>query len=195
MIGEREKNTAFYTHEETTIDVTTGEILGFTQKTIAKTSAEPDFIKVYYETMMAFNQIHNVPTSFVLSLSKFLEWTNDGKPQCTTINKRIKEIMAKDCGVDIRQIERYIKISVDNGLLFRTEYRGVYEVNPFMIAKGKWDSIKQLRANFDFVGGKWERVVEYGDKEELELENEQLKRQTIKGQLEIVDTDLHLKEA
>lgn len=64
-----------------------------------------------------------------------------------------------------------------------------------MIAKGKWDSIKKLRANFDFVGGKWERVVEYGDKEELELENEQLKRQTIKGQLEIVDTDLHLKEA
>lgn len=195
MIGEREKNTAFYTHEETTIDATTGEILNYTQKTIAKTSTEPDFIKVYYETMMAFNQIHDIPTSFVLSLSKFLEWTNNGKPQCVTINKRVKGIMCEDCKVSLPQIDRYVKKSVDNGLLFRTEFRGVFEVNPFMIAKGKWDSIKQLRANFDFVGGKWERVVEYGDKEELELENEQLKRQTIKGQLEIVDTDLHLKEA
>ncbi|MGN0351178.1 MAG: replication/maintenance protein RepL [Roseburia sp.] len=160
MIAEREKNTAFYTHEETLIDVTTGEILDYKQKTIVKTSAEPEFIKVYYETMMAFNQIHDVPTSFVLSLSKFLEWTNDGKPQCATINKRVKEIMCEDCKVSLPQIDRYIKKAVDNGLLFRTGYRGVFEVNPFMIAKGKWDSIKRLRANFDFIGGKWERVTE-----------------------------------
>ena len=167
---EREKNTAFYTHEETIIDVVTGEVLECTQKTIAKTSAEPDFIKVYYETMMAFNQIHDVPTSFVLSLSKFLEWSNEGKPQCATINRRAKEMMCEDCKVSLPQIDRYIKKSVETGLLFRTEYRGVYEVNPFMIAKGKWDSIKKLRANYDFVGGKWERLITYksSDAEEPE---------------------------
>ena len=161
MLAEREKNTAFYTKEERTIDVTTGEVLSVTQQTIVKTSAEPDFIKVYYETMMAFNQIHNIPTCFVLSISKFLEYTNEGKPQYVTINKRIKEVMCEDCSVSIPQLNRYIKTAVDTGLLFRTEYRGVYEVNPFMIAKGKWESIKQLRTNFDFVGGKWERVTEY----------------------------------
>lgn len=183
----REKNTAFYTHEEKIIDVITGEILDYTQKTISKTSAEPEFIKIYYETMMAFNQIHDIPTSFVLSLSKFLEWTNDGEPQCATINKRVKETMSKDCNVSLPQIDRYIKKSVENGLLFRTKYRGVYEVNPFMIAKGKWESIKKLRANFDFVGGKWERIVEFG---EVSVQEEQ-----IKGQLEIIDTDLNIKEA
>lgn len=160
MVGEREKNAAFYTHEETVVDVATGEILSCTQKTIAKISTEPDFIKVYYETMMAFNKIHDVPISFVLSVSKFIGWTNEGSPQMVTLNKLAKEMIAKDCDVDIRQIERYMKKSVDNGLLFRTNYRGVYEVNPFMIAKGKWDSIRKLRANFDFVGGKWERVAE-----------------------------------
>lgn len=161
MIAEKERNVAFYTHEEIVTDQTTGQILSATKKTITKTSAEPDFIKVYYETMMSFNQIHNVPTSFVLSLSKFLEWSNEGKPSMATLNKRAKEIMATDCGVDIRQIERYIKQSVENGLLFKTTYRGVYEVNPFMIAKGKWESIKQLRTQFDFIGGKWTRNVEY----------------------------------
>lgn len=161
---EREKNTAFYVHEETVIDQTTGEILSSTQKTITKMSAEPDFIKVYYDTMLAFNQIFDVPTSFVLSLSKFLEWTNDEKPQCTIINKYVKETLSKDCGVDIRQIERYIKKSVDSGLLFRTNYRGVYEVNPFMIAKGKWDNIRALRTNFEFTDGKWQRTVEYENK-------------------------------
>ena len=178
---EREKNIAFYTHQETLIDQTTGEILSSIQKTISKVSSEPDYIKVYYETMLAFNQIQDVPTSFVLSLSKFLEWTNDGKPQCTTINKRVKEILSTDCKVDIRQVERYIKKSVDNGLLFRTDYRGVYEVNPFMIAKGKWDSIRALRTNFEFTGGKWQRTIEYenkptqqGDKDDVNREAETL---------------------
>ena len=157
---ERKKNAAFYTHEEIITDQTTGEILSSVQKTVAKTSPEPDFIKVYYETMMSFNQVHDVPVSFVLSLSKFLEWTNDGEPQCVTINKRIKGIMCEDCKVSLPQINRYVKKSVDNGLLFRTEFRGVFEVNPFMIAKGKWDSIKKLRTNFDFIDGKWERIIE-----------------------------------
>lgn len=157
--GERDKNVAFYTEITNVIDQQTGEILETTEKTKAKVSSEPDFIKVYYETMMAFNNIHNVPTSFILSLSKFLEWTNAGSPQYVTLNKRIKTVISSDCGVDFRQIERYIRASVDNGLLFRTEYRGVYEVNPFMIAKGKWENIKTLRSNFDFIGGKWERVI------------------------------------
>lgn len=160
MICKQEKNKAFYTHEETTIDVTTGEILNYTQKIVAKTSPEPYFIKIYYETMMAFNQINNIPASFVLSLSKFLGWSNEGSPQTATLNKMAKEIMAKDCNVSLSQIDRYIKTSVKDGLLFRTKYRGVYEVNPFMIAKGKWESIRTLQANFEFIGGKWERTFE-----------------------------------
>lgn len=120
---------------------------------------EPDFIKVYYEAMMDFSQIHNVPVQFVLSMSKFLEWSNDGNPQYVTINKRIKEVMMTDCEVSLAQLDRYIKKSVDNGLLFRTQYRGVYEVNPFMIAKGKWESIRKLRAEYDFKNGSWQRIV------------------------------------
>lgn len=171
----REKNTAFYTHEETIIDQTTGEVLSSVCKTITKTSSEPDYIKVYYETMMAYNQIHDVPTAFVLSLSKFLEWTNGGKPQCVTLNKRVKEIIAQDCKVDIRQVERYTKKSVETGLLFKTEYRGVYEVNPFMIAKGKWESIRQLQTQYDFTGGAWIRTIRNsspGESEEAATETE-----------------------
>lgn len=165
MIVEKERNKSFYTQEEIITDITTGEILECRKKTITKVSTEPDFIKIYYETMMAFNKIHDIPTSFVLSLSKFLEWTNEGKPQCATINKRAKTIMCEDCGVSLPQIDRYIKKAVDNGLLFRTEYRGVFEVNPFMIAKGKWDSIRQLRTQFDYIGDKWTKSVDYNNKE------------------------------
>lgn len=154
-----EKKVTVYEHEETIVDETTGQIISTSRKTINKVSAEPDYIKVYYETMLSFNQIHDIPVSFVLSMSKFLEWSNEGSPLCVTLNRRIKTIMEKDCDVSIAQIDRYIRRSVENGLLFRTEFRGVYEVNPFMIAKGKWESIKQLRTSFDFIGGKWTRTI------------------------------------
>lgn len=158
-LHEREKNVAFYEKEQTVIDQVTGEVLSSTIETVAKTSAEPDFVKVYYETMLAFNQIHGVPVTFVLSLSRFIEFSNDGSPLFATLNKRVKLLMVGDCKVSFRQIERYIKVALEQGLLFKTEFRGVYEVNPFMIAKGKWDSIKRLRAKFDFVDGKWERTI------------------------------------
>lgn len=158
-LHSREKNIAFYEQEQLIVDQVTGEVISATKKTVSKTTAEPDFIKVYYETMMAFNQIHDIPVSFVLSLSKFIEWSNEGSPLVVTLNKRSKTIIATDCDVNIRQVERYIKASAENGLLFRTDYRGVYEVNPFMIAKGKWDSIKKLRSQFDYINGKWIRTI------------------------------------
>ncbi len=148
-----------YQRTETTYNAD-GEKQEEKQEIVYKIPAEPEFIKVYYETMLAFNQIHDVPLSFVLSLSKFVEWTNDGEPMCVTINKRVREIMIEDVGVKIAQINRYIATSVKNGLLFRTEYKSVYEVNPFMIAKGKWSSIRSLQCKFNFKDGKWTREIE-----------------------------------
>lgn len=153
------KKVTVFEKVKTEVDTATGEILSETKEVINKTSKEPDYIKIYYETMLAFNQIHGIPISFVLSLSKFIEWTNDGKPMYITINKRVKEILQEDCGVKLAQVNRYISTSVDSGLLFRTSYRGVYEVNPFMIAKGKWESIQDLQCKFNFVDGKWIREI------------------------------------
>lgn len=158
--NQNTKTVTVYEKIKTEIDKTTGETLSESTESIKKVSQEPDFIKIYYETMLAFNQIHGIPISFVLSLSKFLEWSNNGKPMYVTLNKRIKGILQEDCGVKHAQISRYISTSVENGLLFRTEFRGVYEVNPFMIAKGKWASISDLQCKFNFVNGKWTREIE-----------------------------------
>lgn len=166
FLALKDKNTktvAVYERKNTVIDITTGEILSEKREELHKISKEPEFIKIYYETMLAFNHINNVPLSFVVSLSKFLEWTNEGKPMCVTLNKRVKEILQEDCGVKSAQISRYISVSVESGLLFRTKYRGVYEVNPFMIAKGKWESIRNLQCKFDFIEGKWVREMDVED--------------------------------
>lgn len=167
------KNITIYESTKEEINPFTGELLSKTTEKINKVSTEPEFIKLYYETMMAFNKIHNVPISFLVSLSKFIEWSNEGKSMCITLNKRVKDILQKDCGVKLAQISRYIAISVENGLLFKTKYRGVYEVNPFMIAKGKWDSIRNLRCKFNFKNGKWVREIEEISEDEKAEKNDE----------------------
>lgn len=157
-IKARDKIVKVFQQDQYVTDPATGEILEESHTMTNKVSAEPNFIKLYYETMLAFNEIHGIPVEFVLSLSKHIEWTNDGEPMYTTLNRRVKEDLMKDCGVKMAQVDRYVRKAVEFGLLFRTDYRAVYEVNPFMIAKGKWESIKQLQTHFDFVNGKWTRI-------------------------------------
>ena len=167
----KKKNTErhdIYVETTTEVNTETGEILSKQKTTVGRAIKEPNYIKVYYESMLAFNQINNLPVSFILSLSKFLEWSNEGKPMVVTLNKRVKDILQVDCNVKLAQINRYIAISVKSGLLFRTEYRGVYEVNPFMIARGKWDSIQRLQCKFDFVDGIWVREIEEKTPESVE---------------------------
>ena len=54
---------------------------------------------------------------------------------------------------------KLLRIAVDKGILFKTSDRGTYEVNPWLIAKGRWEHIRELQANFKFKEGRWERVI------------------------------------
>ena len=56
-------------------------------------------------------------------------------------------------------VARHISAAVKIGLLFKTKNRGIFEVNPCMIARGRWENIKGLQAKFDFVEGKWARTI------------------------------------
>lgn len=74
-------------------------------------------------------------------------------------NKTTRRAIADYCKCGDNWTAKLIKASVDNGILFKTEDRGTYEVNPWLIAKGRWENIKALQANFEFVSGKWQRII------------------------------------
>lgn len=156
----RESNTAFYDHEQSVIDVTTGEILASHRETIQKTSGEPDYVKLYYKTMLAFNGVDDIPLVFILAMADHMTWSNDASPLLFFNTRLVREQICAICGIKEAMYKRYIGRCKDSGLIFPTQYRGTYEVNPFFVAKGKWDSIKALRATFDFVNGKWTRHLE-----------------------------------
>ena len=145
-------------------------------KSFRKESKEPNYVKGYYETMLAFNEIQGVPVSFLLCISSMLPWASDDpdEPLQITLNKPARKRIEKECGVKSAQVSRYIKQSVEGGLLLKTEYRGVYDVNPFMMARGKWDKIQELQCKFDFKGGKWTRTVTISKTpDEMEMKSEE----------------------
>lgn len=166
----REKTTNVYEYDGTVIDSQTGEILHHEHTTKKRTSSEPDYIKLYYKTMMAVQDVDQIPLDFILALSAQVNYAN-GDRMLFYNNKTTRRAIADYCKCGDNWTAKLIKASVDKGILFKTEDRGTYEVNPWLIAKGKWENIKALQANFEFVSGKWQRIIAV-DQEEGEV-NEQ----------------------
>lgn len=169
---EPKKSIRYYEKERTVVDVTTGEILQ-NEKTTHKKSmtSEPDYIKIYYKTMMAVNEISEIPIDFLLALSAQIGFTNGDKILFYN-NKTTRRAISDYCKIGDNMVAKYIRRSVDKGILFSTQDRGTYEVNPWLIAKGRWEHIKELQASFQFVNGKWTRIIE-SSMDENEDDNQQ----------------------
>ena len=142
------------------VDITTGELLHNKTVTTSIVGAEPDYIKVYYRTMLAFNGVNNVPLNFILALSKYITWTNDGEPMEFVSDRNNRDKICKDCNIKDQMCKTYLKRCIESQLLMPKEgYRGIYIVNPFFLAKGRWSSVSKLRTSFDYVDGKWVRSI------------------------------------
>lgn len=161
----RGKTNVVYENETTIIDQQTGEILRTEQTKRTRTSTEPDYIKVYYQAMMAVNDISEIPLDFVLALSAQIGFAN-GDRIVFYNNKTTRRSISDYMKIGDNMTTKYIQRAVDRGILFKTADRGTYEVNPWLIAKGRWEHIKELQANFQFVSGKWERITHYENDEE-----------------------------
>lgn len=183
----RPKKTAIYESEYVVIDETTGEVVRNESKTVSKVSEEPDFIKVYYKTMLAFADADGIPLDFVLAIAAYITWSNNGEDMRFRNDRPNREEICVSLGIKETMYKTYLKRCVDGGLLFPSKYRGCYDVNPFFIAKGHWDSIKKIQMSLDFVSGKWVRRVS----EPVELSSfapaTEAPRQEVSGQMNITD--------
>lgn len=156
----RKKNTVVYDEEKTIVDVATGEILNRESIRVTRSSTEPEYIKIYYKTMLSINDISDIPLEFLLALSAQIGYANSDTDAIYFYNnKTTRRIIAEYCKIGDNMVGKYIRRCVMKGILFTTKDRGTYEVNPWMIAKGKWEHIKELQANFTFLDGKWSRII------------------------------------
>lgn len=162
------RSKTFYQETYTTLDVMTGEIVG--QVGMSREfhkNPEPPFIKVYYECMLATAGIQGVPADLLIGLAKFAPYVNDdSEPMIIRIDKPVKDYLCRLLGKSEAMIKKYIRQCVDAGILIRSgHYRGYYEVNPWIVARGDFSKIKKLQLQYDFINGTWKRVVEYSEEE------------------------------
>lgn len=166
LIASQAKKQVVYEKNDTMIDVATGEILELRTEQKIKTTTEPDFIKIYYKAMLAVQGIEELSIDFVLALSSVITYSNDpNQPVFFYNNIANRNIIANYCinkkgqPISDNMVARHIITATKVGLLFKTDNRGIYEVNPCMIARGRWENIRGLQAKFDFVAGKWCRTI------------------------------------
>lgn len=156
ILGKKHKSKTIYEKEINAVDFETGEVTE-QQKTVVKTTTkEPDFIKLYYGTMCAFRGVENIPIDFICELSNYLLYANARRDQMTiTLGMFQRQQIAKNLNCSIDSVNKYIKKCVESQIIFKTEFRATYIANPFLIARGDWNTIRDLRAAFDFKNGVW----------------------------------------
>lgn len=161
------KKQIIYENSERLIDTATGEIIQDKTTQKIKSTTEPDFIKIYYKAMLAIQGIEGISLEFVLALSSVITYSNDPRNPVYFYNNAMNRRLIASCCMNKKgepisdnMVSRHINTAVKIGLLFKVEnMKGVYEVNPCIIAKGRWENIKGLQSKFDFVEGRWVRTI------------------------------------
>ena len=68
------------------------------------------------------------------------------------LNSTLKSEVCEVLGISMPTFNRRLKELCDKDILRRTG-RGTYQLNPYIIARGNWADILELRATYDYVNG------------------------------------------
>lgn len=134
------------------VDRETGEVMSEShqQTEMGYVETEPQYIKIYLDCILRFKNLSSSLNPILIALCKHMHFAD--KNQIVFVNKYVKDIICKECGVKTKRVEQAVKQFVEAGLLKR-QARGVYLVNPYIISRGNWEDVKKLRATFDFITG------------------------------------------
>ncbi len=140
------------------VDGSTGQITTQVKGTQRFQEREPDYVKLYLNTMMSFNGIRNIPTDVIIAMCNCVQGYNNSENQPLIFkNDKFNRVqMASTLGLKTDAIQKYITRMSEAGILVKQEnMRGIYYVNPWILAKGQWCNIKRLQIHFDVIEGTW----------------------------------------
>ncbi len=144
---------ARYTYEETTTtwDSFSGEISEQNVVKVGRTDDEDDYVKVYkyLNLVFAYQGINASLIPVLMEISSYMTFADKG--QTVILYKSMKEDICKSLNIKMARLDQMIRQLKQADVLRPTSDRGVYAVNPFVVARGKWADIKQLRTEFDLM--------------------------------------------
>jgi len=163
---------AIFENTVRTID-SNGELIEQTTTSVKIQSKEPDYIKLYLDCLCTFKGLNKALSPVLVAFCYFMTWADSKhKNQVIFMNSYVKEQICEMTGLKIDRINKALKNIVDANIFIKIEgKRGVYNVNPWIIGKGDWNDIKELRANFNFMNGTIEPIVEFYKNDEEHTTN------------------------
>jgi predicted Rossmann fold nucleotide-binding protein DprA/Smf involved in DNA uptake len=130
------------------------------EKTIYK-AKEPDYIKLYINTLLAFKDLPKKLDKVLMELLSYMSYAGskdkDGGQKIYT-NASMKKDIAERLGMKVNTLDKALVELVKSNLLKRVG-TGTYQVNPHVFGKGEWRDISAIRATFDFNTGEIDTVI------------------------------------
>ena len=150
--------------EEITVDQN-GEFKEGKSVKESRIESEPNFVKLYLQDILFFNGIPKGISSVLFGLLNYM-----GYDHRIFVNSAMKKIIAQQNGLTFRTVHQAITTLTKNKVLIREE-TGLYVVNPYLIGKGDWMNIKEIRRQivWSSEGRKFgDGVIINSDKEDSE---------------------------
>lgn len=158
--GGKQKVSKQVTHTE--INGETGEVTRvLAEEEAFNKDAEPPYVKIYTDCQLVFNNVNTALSPYIIAFGRHMTFANFNNPHfrhTVRTDELTRNDVAKCVGVSDRQVQNAIKDLIKAEVFIPIEIngkrkRGMYFVNPWVMAKGEWKDIKQLRAGYEFVTG------------------------------------------
>lgn len=153
---------------ETIIDRETGDIIKTVSNTSKIMTKEPEYIKLYLDCLCTFKGLSKALSPVLIACCHFMTWADSKhSDQMIFMNSYVKDQICELTNLKIDRVNKAIKEIVDANIFVRVDgKRGVYRVNPFIIGRGEWKDIKELRANFNFTNKTLETEIVYNGEDD-----------------------------
>lgn len=148
------------------INPETGEILS--ENRIEEWSVpreEPDYVKLYFNAVLEYNCVSSANTPTMLALLKYMSYANvdaSNGGQIITLNTYVRGLICDSLKIKPDTLRKNIQKLCD-GKIIRRIASNTYQANPYLFGRGDWNSIKNLRASFDWINGFIVEETEHGE--------------------------------
>jgi hypothetical protein len=166
---KRETKDIKFAKHSSTIKTDTGDITEVQDNYKIKIAQEPDYIKLYLNTLLTFKDLPKQMSSVLFQLLKLMGYAD---PECKFGGQLIsltafqKKQIIERLGIQPNTLDQHISKLVKSGIIRRVGY-GTYQANPNMFGRGEWLDIKAIKATFNFNTGTVEAEIKKTDGDNL----------------------------
>lgn len=134
------------------VEIENGETRKSIQSITKRYEDEPEYVKLYLDTVLYLKDLPKGYNSILMSFLKHMTYANyhnRERGQIIYVNASMKKAIAKDLQVSVARINQALT-DFTKGELFQRIDTGTYRVNAHLFGKGNWEDIKELRMQVTF---------------------------------------------